>query len=163
MPGFVDAHVHLMEPPSEHREDWAHGSAAAAASGVTTILEHTHDGPVLSVADLEEKREYLSGRSIVDYGLGAHVFPESIKDIADVWAAGAAFLKAFTCTTHGVPGLDSDTLLQLFTAAADAAAVCLVHAEAPRPLEQFHVLSIRPNARCWLRLLKKSFERLVWT
>ncbi len=129
MPGFVDAHVHLMEPSSEHREDWAHGSAAAAASGVTTILEHTHDGPVLSVADLEEKRDYLSGRSIVDYGLGAHVFPESIKDIADVWAAGAAFLKAFTCTTHGVPGLDSDALLQLFTATADAAAVCLVHAE----------------------------------
>lgn len=129
MPGFVDAHVHLMEPPSEHREDWAHGSAAAAASGVTTILEHTHDGPVLSVADLDEKREYLSGRSIVDYGLGAHVFPESIKDIAETWAAGAAFLKAFTCTTHGVPGLDSDTLLRLFNAAADASAVCLVHAE----------------------------------
>ncbi len=129
MPGFVDAHVHLMEPPSEHREDWAHGSAAAAASGVTTILEHTHDGPVLSVADLEQKREFLKKRSIVDFGLGAHVFPESIRDIADVWAAGAAFLKAFTCTTHGVPGLDSDTLLQLFTAAADASAVCLVHAE----------------------------------
>jgi dihydroorotase (multifunctional complex type) len=129
MPGFVDAHVHLMEPASEQREDWAHGSAAAAAAGVTTILEHTHDGPVLSVTDLEEKREFLSGRSIVDYGLGAHVFPESIKDIPAVWAAGAAFLKAFTCTTHGVPGLDSDTLLQLFTTAAEADAVCLVHAE----------------------------------
>ena len=129
MPGFFDAHVHLMEPTSEHREDWAHGSAAAAASGVTTILEHTHDGPVLSAADLKEKREFLAGRSIVDFGLGAHVFPESIKDIEELWAAGAAFLKAFTCTTHGVPGLDSDTLLRLFTAAADADAVCLVHAE----------------------------------
>ncbi len=129
MPGFFDAHVHLMEPPSEQREDWAHGSAAAAASGVTTILEHTHDGPVLSAADLEEKREFLATRSIVDFGLGAHVFPESIKGIGELWAAGAAFLKAFTCTTHGVPGLDSDTLLRLFTAAADADAVCLVHAE----------------------------------
>ncbi|MGI9558037.1 MAG: dihydroorotase, partial [Solirubrobacterales bacterium] len=118
-----------MEPASEHREDWAHGSAAAAAGGVTTILEHTHDGPVLTVSDLEEKRAYLAGRSIVDFGLGAHVFPQSIDDIPDVWAAGAAFMKAFTCTTHGVPGLDSENLLRLFRTAAETDAVCLVHAE----------------------------------
>jgi dihydroorotase (multifunctional complex type) len=128
-PGFVDAHVHLMEPASAHREDWAHGTAAAAASGVTTLVEHTHDGPVLSAEDLEEKRSFVEGRSLIDFGLAAHVFPESIERLGEVWAAGAAYLKAFTCTTHGVPGLDSATMLHLLRKVAEIDGICLVHAE----------------------------------
>ena len=46
-----------------------------------------------------------------------------------VWAAGAAFLKAFTCETHGLPGFGAAALRDLFGRAAAAGAVCLVHCE----------------------------------
>jgi dihydroorotase-like cyclic amidohydrolase len=43
--------------------------------------------------------------------------------------AGACFVKAFTCTTHGVPGFGAADLHELFARAAACDAVCLVHAE----------------------------------
>src|SRR5690554_6903210 len=46
LPGGVDTHVHLMDPGSTEREDFPTGTAAAAASGVTTIVEHSHGRPV---------------------------------------------------------------------------------------------------------------------
>jgi allantoinase len=129
LPGFIDVHVHLMDPGPSEREDWQHGTAAAAGSGVTTVLEHTHFAPVLDVATLTSKRQYAGERSLVDFGLAAHVFPESIERIGELWEAGAVFFKAFTCTTHGVPGLGEDELRRAFAAAAAVDAPVLVHCE----------------------------------
>jgi dihydroorotase (multifunctional complex type) len=129
MPGMVDAHVHLMDPADTSREDFPAGTAAAARSGVTTVVEHTHARPVVSAADLADKRSYLAGRSRVDFALGAHAWPDRLDEIEGVWRAGAAFVKVFTCTTHGVPGFDAARLWRLFERAARCGAVCLVHAE----------------------------------
>ncbi len=129
MPGMVDVHVHFMDPGDPEREDFPTGTAAAARSGVTTIVEHTHGAPVIAAADLEEKRRYLADRARVDFGLGAHAWPDRLQEIAGVWAAGAAFIKAFTCTTHGVPGFDAGHLRELFERAAACRAICLVHCE----------------------------------
>jgi dihydroorotase (multifunctional complex type) len=129
MPGFVDTHVHLMEPASPEREDWPHGTRAAAASGVTTIVEHTHAAPVRTVADVEHKIEWAGERSVVDFGLAAHAWPDAIDEVPALWAAGVAFFKVFTCTTHGVPGFLPGPLGDLFRAVAEAGAVCLVHCE----------------------------------
>jgi len=129
LPGFVDAHVHLMDPGDPEREDWEHGTAAAAAIGVTTVLEHTHGAPVLAADGLVAKREHVAARSRVDFGLGAHFFPESIDRVPTLWGEGAVFFKAFTCTTHGVPGLGEEELLRAFRAAAAVGAPVLVHCE----------------------------------
>ncbi|HEU5348305.1 MAG TPA: hypothetical protein VFU63_06800, partial [Ktedonobacterales bacterium] len=51
MPGMVDQHVHFMDPGDLSREDFPRGSGAAALGGVTTLVEHTHGAPVLTVAD----------------------------------------------------------------------------------------------------------------
>lgn len=128
-PGMVDTHVHLMDPGSTDREDFPTGTRAAAARGVTTIVEHTHAHPIKTVADFEEKRRYLEGRANVDYGLAAHVWPEHVADLADLWRAGITFFKIFTCTTHGVPGLDPADLLAAFRRLAEVGAPCLVHCE----------------------------------
>ena len=39
LPGLIDAHVHIREPGAEYKEDWKSGSRAAAAGGVTTVLD----------------------------------------------------------------------------------------------------------------------------
>lgn len=129
LPGMVDTHVHLMDPGATDREDFPTGTAAAAARGVTTIVEHTHGGPIRDLADLEEKRRHLDGRSNVDYGLAAHVWPDRIDRLGDLWSAGVTFFKIFTCTTHGVPGLDAAQLHRAFEALARAGGSCLVHCE----------------------------------
>ena len=128
MPGGVDTHVHLMDPGSTDREDFPAGTRAAAASGVTTIIEHSHGRPVRTVADLNEKREYLVDRSNVDFGLAAHAWPGE-TDVAALWAAGVAFFKAFTCTTHGVPGHSAAALKNHLEAFALVGAVSLLHCE----------------------------------
>jgi dihydroorotase len=129
LPGMVDQHVHFMDPGDNAREDFIRGSSAAAVGGVTTVVEHTHSNPVLTAEDLREKREYLKDRSVIDFGLMAHVFPDTIKHVPDLWEDGVAIFKAFTCTTHGVPGLLPDDLLRLFRSLFEAGARGLVHCE----------------------------------
>src|SRR5205809_723646 len=51
MPGMVDAHVHFMDPGATEREDFPTASAAALRAGVTTVLEHSHSGPVRTAPD----------------------------------------------------------------------------------------------------------------
>lgn len=129
MPGGVDTHVHLMDPGPTEREDFPHGTRAAAARGVTTIVEHTHANPIREAADLREKRAYLQGRSNVDFGLAAHVWPDRISNIPDLWHAGVTFFKIFTCTTHGVPGIDPGHLLAALTSIGAVDARALIHCE----------------------------------
>ena len=129
LPGFVEAHAHFMDPGDASREDFPSGSAACAANGVTTVLEHTHGHPVRTAEELRAKREHLEGRSHVDFGLMAHAWPDLVHEAAGTWAAGAIAFKLFTCTTHGVPGHDNAALHAQFSAYARLRAQCLVHCE----------------------------------
>ncbi len=129
MPGMVDTHVHLMDPGPTDREDFPTGTRAASARGVTTIVEHTHATPIRSVDDLSEKRSHLAGRSNVDFGLAAHMWPDRIHAVPDLWGAGVTFFKIFTCTTHGVPGLDPAMLSSALHAIGGVDGRALIHCE----------------------------------
>lgn len=129
LPGMVDTHVHLMDPGDASREDFPTGTAAASAAGVTTIVEHTHSHPVRSATDFREKLAYLEGRSNVDFGLAAHVWPDRIDQLGDLWEAGVVFFKVFTCTTHGVPAVAGADLELALGTVASLGAACLVHCE----------------------------------
>jgi len=129
LPGFVDTHVHMMERANPEREDWTHGTAAAAAAGVTTIIEHTHGDPVRTAADLEAKVSWIGDRSSVDFALAGHAWPDLLDAVEPLWRAGAAFFKVFTCATHGVLGFDADSLAALFRRTAVLGAPCLAHCE----------------------------------
>jgi dihydroorotase len=77
MPGLVDAHVHLREPGFEHKEDFPSGTMAAAAGGVTTLMDMPTDDPwTATVADFEHKRDLLKNRIHVDVALQAAVGPQ---------------------------------------------------------------------------------------
>jgi dihydroorotase (multifunctional complex type) len=129
LPGMVDGHVHFMDPVATEREDFITGSSAAAVGGVTTVIEHTHAGPVLSSEAVAEKARYLADRSIVDYGLIGHVWPDMIEQVPEIWRAGASAFKVFTCETHGVPAILPGDMLRLFRTVAEFDGLCLVHCE----------------------------------
>jgi dihydroorotase len=129
LPGMVDAHVHFMDPGAPEREDFPTGTAAAAAAGVTTVIEHTHAHPVRTPEDLHEKAQHLRARAHIDFALAAHTWPGHLEDARAAWVGGVAYLKAFTCTTHGIPGFDAAQLRGLLRLVAEVDAVCLVHCE----------------------------------
>jgi dihydroorotase (multifunctional complex type) len=129
LPGMVDTHVHLMEPGDLTRENFLTGTSAAAANGITTIVEHTHSWPVTTVPRLTEKLAVLAGRSHVDYGLSAHVWPDNADQLGELWRAGVVFFKIFTCSTHGIEAAGSDRLLTVLTELARLDATSLIHCE----------------------------------
>jgi len=138
MPGMIDCHVHFMDPGALEREDFPTGSAAAARSGVTCVIEHSHVSPVRTAGELRDKAAYMRTRSCVDFGLAAHSVAGDVDSAIGAWHAGATFIKAFTCTTHGVQGHTAGDLLRLFMASAATNATCLVHCEDDSMLESAH-------------------------
>ena len=74
IPGAVDAHVHMREPGSTHKESFATGSMAALHGGVTCFLDMPNTRPpTMSVDNLVEKSSLAASKSYADYGLFAGV------------------------------------------------------------------------------------------
>lgn len=70
LPGLVDAHVHLCDPGLTNKEDFLSGTRAAAAGGVTTLLDMPTDEPwTASPEDLQQKIQLAEGRLYTDVGL----------------------------------------------------------------------------------------------
>jgi allantoinase len=101
MPGVVDAHVHFDDPGREWWEGFDTGSAAAAAGGVTTVVDMPIDSdpPTITVAALRDKAAAARARSRVDVALWAGLVPASVGELAAMASAGAVGFKAFTCPT----------------------------------------------------------------
>lgn len=96
-PGFIDSHAHLNDPGFTWREDFPHASAAAAAGGVTTIIDMPlQNEPALTSAEIFERKESaINGRSHVDYAFWGGLTPNCIDNIPGMNEAGAVAYKAF--------------------------------------------------------------------
>jgi dihydroorotase len=101
LPGLVDAHVHLREPGLTHKEDFASGTRAAAAGGVTTLLDMPTDDPWTgSARELHDKMRLATGRLHVDVG-----FQVALRhDLSDLEAIRALNPVSFEVFTADVPG-----------------------------------------------------------
>jgi allantoinase len=81
LPGAIDAHVHFNEPGYTDREDFYHGTSAAASGGVTTVVDMpcTSVPPVTSLKNLEAKLAVVSSRAVIDYGFHGGVSGRSFE------------------------------------------------------------------------------------
>ena len=81
LPGFVDTHVHVNEPGRTEWEGFETATRAAAAGGVTTILDMPLNSipPTTSVAALDAKRAAARGRCAVDVGFLGGVVPGNAR------------------------------------------------------------------------------------
>ena len=82
--GLVDTHVHVDEPGRAEWEGFESATRAAAAGGVTTIVDMPLNSipPTVSVAALDEKRAVAEGRVFVDVGFWGGVIPRNLGDLA---------------------------------------------------------------------------------
>jgi dihydroorotase (multifunctional complex type) len=97
LPGGVDAHVHSRDPGFPEKEDFASLTAAAAAGGITTVVDMPNTIPAVeSAAVFEEKAERVSSRAVVDFALwGLLAGATRTEDVEGLLDAGAVGLKAF--------------------------------------------------------------------
>ena len=103
LPGLVDTHVHVNEPGRTEWEGFATATAAAAAGGVTTLLDMPLNSvpPTTTSSALGSKRLSAARQCRVDVGFLGGVVPGNNGDLAQLWADGVYGFKCFL-TPSGV-------------------------------------------------------------
>ncbi len=133
LPGLVDTHVHVNEPGRTEWEGFSTATAAAAAGGVTTIIDMplNSNPPTTDIAALEVKRKAAASQALVDVGFWAGAVPGNENELADLNAAGVFGFKCFMVDS-GVaefPPLDNDDLAAVMQRVAKLGSLLVVHAE----------------------------------
>ncbi len=134
-PGVVDANVHVNEPGRADWEGFQTATAAAAAGGITTLVDMPlHSSPATtSVAALAEKRAAATGQCYVDVGFYGGLAPAQTQHIAPLIEAGVMGIKTYLCPS-GSTELPLSTVHEFHTAMpllAEAGVPLLVHSELP--------------------------------
>jgi len=135
LPGLVDTHVHINEPGRTHWEGFETATRAAAAGGVTTLIEMPLNSipATTTVAAYEEKIAAAAGKLRVDTGFWGGVVPGNTAELEPLWRAGVFGFKCFLVPS-GVDEFshvrESD-LLDAMPVLASLGAPLLVHAESP--------------------------------
>lgn len=97
LPGIVDGHAHFNQPGRDHWEGYRTGSMAAAAGGVTSVLEMPLNStpPTITASLLAQKREVVQEESVVDYAHWGGLVNNNLDDLAEMNAEGVIGFKAF--------------------------------------------------------------------
>ncbi len=166
MPGVVDSHVHVNEPGRTDWEGFETATRAAAAGGVTTIVDMPLNSipATTSVVALHAKARALEGKCTVDVGLWGGAVPGNAGVLADLVREGALGFKCFMVDS-GVPEFGHVSLgdladaMRVLSKLSDCASdvPLLVHAELAGPIEEAQkALALDPvrDAKSYLRYLR---------
>lgn len=156
LPGAVDVHVHSRDPGFPEKEDFGTLTAAAAAGGVTVVLDMPNTVPAVDSAGvLEAKAALARSRAFVDFGLWGLIrsssTPEQLEALA---AAGAVGFKAYLAYSFSLsrkqiisslgdddpdiePPADYGTLARLAPTVAHLGIPLAIHAEDPAIVAAF--------------------------
>lgn len=108
LPGAIDTHAHLNDPGFTWREDFDHGTAAAALGGVTTVIDMPlQNQPAMSsVGVMDKKREIVGPKAHVDFCLWGAMLEDNLDHLLPLAEAGVVAFKCFL----GPVSPDYDTL-----------------------------------------------------
>ncbi len=157
LPGGIDAHVHALSNP---KESFFHTTRAAAAGGVTTIIDHPLDFPsgIKSVEDLSRKKSVVERESFVDVALLGGVVDTNLSEIEPLKKAGVCGYKILMHDTapQRFSRMHDGPLLEAFERISETGLPAGVHAENDELIkykaEQFKKAgSLYPLAHCETR------------
>ena len=140
MPGLVDTHVHINEPGRTEWEGFLTATRAAAAGGVTTLIDMPLNSipPTTTVAGLEAKLAAARGQCYVDVGFWAGVVPGNVGEFPALIEAGVVGFKCFLIHS-GVdefPNVTENDLREALPELTRLGALLIVHAEVPGPIDK---------------------------
>ncbi|MGZ4644266.1 MAG: allantoinase AllB [Blastococcus sp.] len=133
LPGLVDSHVHVNEPGRTEWEGFASATRAAAAGGVTTIVDMPLNSipATVSLEALHVKRQAAKGQVAVDVAFWGGAVPGNIDQLREMHEAGVVGFKCFL-PDSGVPEfppLDDAGLRAALAELATFDGLLIVHAE----------------------------------
>ena len=139
IPGLIDTHVHINEPGRTEWEGFASATRAAAAGGVTTLIDMPLNSipATTTVEALDQKRRVAAGKAIVDVGFWGGAVPQNLDRLRELHDAGVFGFKAFLAPS-GVDEFDHLDAAQLERALEEIAGfggLLIVHAEDPGVLD----------------------------
>ncbi|KAG1900632.1 uncharacterized protein F5891DRAFT_1128492 [Suillus fuscotomentosus] len=157
LPGLVDAHVHLEEPGNQDWEGFWTGTQAAAAGGVTTLIDMPVDSspPTTTPRNLDIKRHSARGQCWIDVGFWGGAIPQNQAESGPLLSAGVRGFKCFLIDTgiEEFPCVSENDLhahmsylqnsVMIFHAEMQAASSPARHRLNPRSYQEF--LSSRPK------------------
>lgn len=110
LPGMIDCHVHCREPGMTDKEDFLTASKAAAAGGVTTIIDMPNTKPATTTVGLLEQKRELAKKSIVNYGFHFGSTMENLSQITH--AKNIASVKIYMDETTGELMMNDETWIK---------------------------------------------------
>ncbi|HEY4950678.1 MAG TPA: allantoinase AllB [Candidatus Acidoferrales bacterium] len=140
MPGLVDTHVHINEPGRIEWEGFSTATRAAAAGGVTTLIEMPLNSipATTSAAAFREKLAAAAGKLWVDAGFWGGVVPGNSEQLQPLWDAGIFGFKCFLVPSgvNEFAHVTEEDLRAALPKLAALGAPLLAHAELPEPIEK---------------------------
>lgn len=138
MPGLVDTHVHVNHPGRTEWEGFASATRAAAAGGITTILDMPLNSipATTTVSALQVKRDAARGKTSVNVEYIGGVVPGNSGELEGLHVAGVRAFKCFL-SPSGVdefPAVNENDLREAFPILARLGVPLMVHAEDPERL-----------------------------
>jgi allantoinase len=139
MPGLVDTHVHINSPGRTEWEGFRSATRAAAAGGVTTLIDMPLNSipPTTTLAGFKAKLDTAKDDCFVDVGFWGGVVPGNTSELARMFAAGVVGFKCFLVPS-GVDEFPHVTEADLRVAMPELSrldAMLIVHAELPGPMQ----------------------------
>lgn len=140
MPGLVDTHVHANDPGRAEWEGFETATRAAAAGGVTTMIDMPLNSTPATIDKeaLKLKAEAARGNCYIDVGFWAGLVPGNRTELPELIDAGAFGFKCFMVNS-GVPDFDwmqADDMRRVGMILRKLEAPLLVHAEWPFVIEE---------------------------
>lgn len=133
LPGLVDTHVHINDPGRTEWEGFASATRAAAAGGVTTVIDMPLNSipSTIDVAALEVKRATAIGQTTVDVGFWGGVVPGNLGHLRALWDEGVYGFKCFLAYSglDEYPPLDGEQMVAAMREIAEFDGLLIVHAE----------------------------------
>lgn len=163
LPGLIEVHGHLREPGMAQKEDVPHGTRAALAGGVTTIIDMPNTNPpTTTIKLLKEKEEKIyKDRAYTDYAFFMGVAKDSLDQLKMVNPKEIVGIKVFMAGHETTPSVipDDKTLSKIFAIAAKRNIVVAVHAEDQNLINKYDALykkTGRTNPSLWSEIRPKD-------
>ncbi len=140
LPAGIDAHTHMQMRVGEFMtaDDYANGTAAAAAGGVTTIIDYCMAQPDLTLTQtLHERRQLCAHGASVDFafhGTVSDISADTYDDMQNAKLFGVSAFKAYMVYDFA---LDEQNLFEFFKMCAQLDVTANVHAEHPKLLRRY--------------------------
>jgi allantoinase len=139
LPGLVDSHVHINEPGRTEWEGFDTATRAAAAGGVTTLVDMPLNctPEIVDIRALQGKRKAADGKVWVDWAAWGGLVRGNVDALADLAAAGVPGFKCFLVHSgiEGFAWVDEAHLGAALTSLRGSGLPVLAHAEVAGPIE----------------------------